>query len=238
MFNYRNKSKEFVTFNLVFSILVLIAAICMILVTGERTAFVSTIIGMGFSALLIAISEPRLRKPVTITAFAVIILALLLFVTQDWVKVRAYDFYTIILTYPQTNYGKLAIAGFNIGAEHPLTGAGLKGFRELCPKLTLGGEIDYCNLHPHNPYMEWFAETGAIGLLFFVIIVGYMIYICLKNFMSQNGVYRILPAFALACIITNFFPFMPTQSMFSNWSGILLWYSVSTAIASLNVLRY
>lgn len=223
-------------YNIIFSVFILISGISMIMLTGERTAFVSTIIGISFAAFLLSVSEQNIRKYVVLTAFIVAFITQFLFVTQDWVQIRANEFYLLISHYPQTNYGKLAMAGYLIGKEHFLVGVGLKGFRELCPSLTQGGESNYCNRHPHNPYMEWFAEAGIIGLLLFMSMVGYMLYLCVKQFMVQKNTMRLLPAFSLATIIANFFPFMPTQSIFSNWPAILLWYSVGITIASLNVL--
>ena len=58
-----------------------------------------------------------------------------------------------------------------------------------------------------------------------------------KNFIKHQAIERLLPAFALAGLVTNFFPFMPTQSIFSNWPAILLWYEISVAMASMNVLE-
>ncbi|NBX02500.1 MAG: O-antigen ligase domain-containing protein [Alphaproteobacteria bacterium] len=223
-------------FRIIFSAFVLMSGISMIMITGERTAFASTIIGISCSAILLSVSMPKIRKYVALIALLIAVGAQFLFVTQDWVRDRASGAYLIVSNYPQTNYGKLAIAGYLIGKEHFLVGAGLKGFRELCPSLIKEGKADYCNLHPHNPYMEWFASAGAIGLVLFMSMVGGIAYICVKQFMLQKGTMKLLPALSLATIIANFFPFMPTQSIFSNWPAILLWYSVSLAVASLNVL--
>lgn len=217
-------------------ILLLFAAISTIMLTGERTAFASTVIGLLLSALLLAFFEPGLGKKITVMSVILLAIAAFLLVTQSWVQSRAYDFYQTIVNYNQTPYSKLAVAGYLVGVDNYLVGAGLKGFRELCPLLAYNGASDYCNLHPHNPYVEWFAETGIIGGFLFILIVCIFLHKCLKHLIARTGNRRLTVAFALACIIMNFFPFMPTQSIFSNWPAILLWYSVSISIASLNLL--
>jgi len=217
------------------SVLLILSSIMVIMLSGERTAFFSTVIAISALTACLAVVEPTFRK---ILLFGIIILICgvsFMLATQPWVQVRANDFYYIISNFFESNYGQLFKAGYFIGGEHWITGAGPKGFRELCPDLITRHKVFYCNIHPHNPYLEWFSEAGAIGLMLFITMISCLIYICLKDFIKRRSIYRILPAFAFACIIGNFFPFMPTQSQFSNWPAILLWYSVSVAIASLNI---
>jgi len=208
-----------------------------ILLSGERTAFSSTIIAITATTSLFVLLESSLRKLILKCSVVVVLLIGIVFATQDWVQKRTIEFYGIVSNFSETDYWQLAKTGFLIGKEHLLVGAGLKSFYDLCPSFMRPDRIDFCNLHPHNLYIEWFAETGIIGILLFIVMVGALAYLCLKTLMLQRGINRLLPAFALACIIVNFFPFMPTQSAFSNWPAILLWYSVSAALASLNVLN-
>jgi O-antigen ligase len=215
----------------------LFTAIATIMITGERTAFASTVIGFFTAAILLALSEKKLRGLALGGMIIIILAAGFLFYTQGWVQDRAQQFYSTISSYPVTEYGQLAKAGILMGQDHLLTGAGLKGFRALCPDLLAAGKVTVCNLHPHNPYLEWFAETGIMGLLLFISLVLCLFITAIKNFIKQNGTERLLPALVLACLIINFFPFMPTQSIFSNWPTILLWYSVSVTLSALNVLK-
>ena len=215
----------------------LCTTIATIMLTGERTAFVSSMIAIFLSALMLALYEPRLRKKTTILLVIILTTTAFLIFTQEWVMLRAYEFYLTITNYKNSDYGKLAITGFLIGMSHPLTGAGLRSFRELCPTLNYSANTTYCNIHPHNPYMEWFAETGAVGLILFVLMICLLLYKCVTCFVKQNGHGRIISIFAFACIVTNFFPFMPTQSIFSNWPALMLWYSISVAMALLNVVE-
>jgi hypothetical protein len=217
-------------------IFLLIISIATILLTGERTAFASTMIALFAAAFLLAITERRLIKTIFMVIFIIIIESIFLLKTQSHVQGRSHQFFEVISNYLASEYGQLQKAGVLIGWEHLQTGAGLKGFRELCHKLFMDGVVTTENLHPHNLYIEWFAETGIMGLMLFISLFFCLFYKVTKDFFAHKGVNRLLPIFAIATMIVNFFPFMPTQSIFSNWPAIVLWYSVSVAMASLNLL--
>ena len=78
-------------------------------------------------------------------------------------------------------------------------------------------------------------ETGVIGLLLYVAMVGALIASAVRSFRASHGAAQLLPAFALGTVMVHFFPLMVTQSMFSNWPAIVLWYSLSVAFAALNL---
>ncbi len=219
------------------SFILLVAGIAVTLLSGERTAFLSTIIALAFLAVCLAIAEPHFRKTTLALFGGILVLSAALFYTQPWIQDRADDLYVKLSGYPSSNYGQLVKAGYLLGTEDWATGTGLKGFRALCPPLQEQHMVGHCNLHPHNPYVEWLAEAGVPGFLLFVALIGYMVAACVKPLKSERGIFRLLPAFALASLIANFFPFMPTQSFFSNWPGLVLWYCVSVSLASMNALR-
>jgi O-antigen ligase len=215
----------------------LVIVMTTIMLSGERTAFCSAFLSLLAAALCLAYFEPAFRKFCSITSLLLVVVVGYLLLTQPWVQVRAGEFYLTLQNFGASDYGQLYKAGYLLGMENPLTGTGLKGFRALCPELIAQGKIISCNLHPHNAYLEWFSEAGIVGLLLFLAMLYTMARLCVQTFKEQHGMYRLLPAFALACLISNFFPFMPTQSFFSNWPAILLWFCVSVSLASLNMLE-
>jgi O-antigen ligase len=232
-FASKNKNK----IAIISSILLLITAIVTILLAGERTAFASTMIALFSGSFILAICEKKLRKLLFAGISIIMLISIILFQTQDWVQVRAGKFYETIAEFPTTQYGQLVKGGFLVGKDNLKFGSGLKGFRGLCPNLLASEQVTTCNLHPHNLYIEWFAESGFIGVLLFTSLVCCLFIAAIKMMIKKKDIDRLLPTFAIMTLIVNFFPFMPTQSIFSNWPAILLFYSVSVAIAAMNVLN-
>lgn len=217
----------------VFTILLMVIGQTMILLSGERTAFVSSMIGLGCAIALLAVAERRMR--IAIPPLLILFSAILFFLikTQQSLLTRVLDMINTLSAFGESAYGKLLKAASIIGQEHWFNGAGLKGFRILCNPMN--DRDDFCNLHPHNTYLEWFSETGAIGLILYCAMVIILLAISLRYFFAARGIYRLPPAVAFGTVFINFFPFMITQSVFSNWPAILLWYSVSISFASMNL---
>jgi O-antigen ligase len=218
----------------------LLATEVVIMLSGERTAFVSSIIGLGAATFLLALAERRVRiaAPFMAGIFAAIIFFLIK--TQQWVYIRVMELINVLSAFGDSIYGRLFKAAYIIGSENWLHGAGLKGFRVLSEPLknTVGpfcSENEFCNLHPHNSYLEWFAETGAVGLLLYCAMIVFMLVAIVRYFRANKGVRLMLPSMALGIVFINFFPLMVTQSVFSNWPAILLWYSVGVGFACLNL---
>lgn len=225
---------------LIYAVL-LLAGEVIILLSGERTAFVSSMLGVFGGMLLLALTEKyvRIAAPIVATLMAAVLFFLIK--TQDWVMQRAVAFKDTIFGFTDSVYGKIFGSAYVIGKENWLHGTGLKGYRIVSHAMEdkenpycAGGE--FCNLHPHNIYLEWFSEAGFIGVLLFSSMVIILFITALRCFRQTSGIRRLLPASAFAVALINFFPLMVTQSIFSNWPAILLWYSVAVAFAGMNLV--
>ena len=223
--------------HIVATIIFLLANIATVMLSGERTAFFSCLLAMGIITAIIIYAEPALRmKSILATAIVLLITGGLL-ATQPVLQARVAWLQTNIENFKTSSYGTLDRIGIEMGLDHWTTGAGFKGFRELCPTYLAPGEPDQCNIHPHNPYVEWFAELGMPGLLLFLALITTLIFQALQAIKTNKGAGRVLAASVLAVLAMQFFPLMATQSFFSNWPALLLWYSISVAVAALNMLK-
>ena len=227
---------------MVFTIFLIIASEAIILLSGERTAFVSSMIGLFSMIFLLAMTERKMRIAVPFLIILFTALSFFMIKTQDWVLFRAVTFRDTVLTFGESVYGKLFKAANIIGTDNWLSGAGLKGFRILCEPIEYAqykfcNTYAYCNLHPHNTYLEWFSEAGGIGLLLYSTMVIILLVTSLRYFRANSGIYRLLPAVAFGTVFINFFPIMVTQSIFSNWPAILLWYCVAVSFSALNLCK-
>lgn len=208
-----------------------------ILLSGERTAFAVASISIFSAVGLLAISDKKLR-PICGALFVVGLVGVgLLLYTQIWLQERLQ--YTIVnlSDFKNSSYGQLFWVGYDLGKSHLLTGGGLKSFRELCLPYLESGVVNHCNLHPHNPYIEWFAGAGIVGLMLFCGMVIMLFRESFKFFGNSSAYQKIIPAMAVATCIMNFFPLAATQSFFSNWPAILLWFSIAVAFSAHNLLN-
>lgn len=223
--------------NSLIAMAIILLTIATIMLSGERTAFASTILGLFVGGVFLAILAKPYRKVIIGLFLIAIIESIILLKTQHFVQGRTHLFLYTISNYMASEYGQLQKAGILIGLDNLWTGAGLKGYREICEKMFVSGLVTTTNLHPHNLYVEWFAETGAVGLLLFIAMVSCLLKKSLVAFFTKSNEYKIIAAFSFAALVVNFFPFMPTQSIFSNWPAILLWYSVSLIMSGLSVIK-
>lgn len=210
----------------------LLMVIATIIFTGERAAFLTTALGCTVAAGLLIVTEKRLRLPILAMGLLFVVALVVLFETDSWVHTRGTEMFNVMRHYPQSEYGQLVQAALAIGQEHWLHGVGLRGFRDFCPELHAGVSV-FRGLHPHNAFAEWFAEAGLVGLLLFAGIVATLLREALRHLRGTQGVARLLPAVAVGVLVQHFFPLMGMQSFFSNWSALLLWYSLSLMFAAL-----
>lgn len=120
-----------------------------------------------------------------------------------------------------------------------LFGVGVKNYRELC----LRSDYDYLDkefgvkrncAHPHALYLQWAVETGVIGLILFVLLVGAWI----KAFFEHsNQSTRLVSIFALCAFLTTFWPIMGSMSFFNNYVGAVIWLSLSWSLSKTYQLR-
>ena len=77
-----------------------------------------------------------------------------------------------------------------------------------------------CSSHPHNIYFEILAETGLIGMMFFLyLVIRFIKYnkIAKLNFIKDNPEVLVLT-------FIFFWPLQSTGSLFSTWNGFFIRY--------------
>lgn len=214
----------------------LLFGVMAIILSGERAAFLTTLLGGGVAMLLLAHGDARWRKPCIIACVIGAIVAVTLYFTVSLVNLRAHQLVDGVRNYPTTAYGMLAREGLVIGSENPLTGVGLRNFRIVCPDVKLTGGT-FCGTHPHNVFVEWFSEAGVPGVLIFLGMLAVLCRTAWRNLRASDGAGRVMPAVALGVLVLHFFPVMGTQSYFTNWSALLVWYSIALAFGAMTVKR-
>ena len=216
---------------MVASAVLLVVVVATIMLTGERSAFVGTMLACAVAMGLLMLRDARLRIPGLAVAGLVVVAIVGLYSANDWVHVRGQQMVDVMTHYPDSDYGLLVRAAITVGGDHLAHGVGLRGFRDFCPDLDYRGLL-FRGIHPHNAFGEWFAEAGLPGLLLFVAMIGALLHsawVALRGAPRQEG---FIPAVALGVMAQHFFPVMGMQSFFSNWPALLLWYTLALIFAA------
>jgi len=203
-----------------------------VLLTGERSAFLMVSMATGVIAVLMAVREKRLRLALIIAALIVAVGLVALYETSSWVRLRADQGYESITNYQQSDYGALAISAYDIGTQHKLHGVGIRGYRGLTPDLYYTGGM-FRGLHPHNVFLEMFAEAGVPGLLMLVAMVAVLARNAAQQFKAAQGIQALLPAAAIGVLVQHFFPLVGMQSFFSNWAAVNLWFCLAIIFSAI-----
>ena len=119
-----------------------------------------------------------------------------------------------------SQWGAHYLTSIEIYKDSKLFGSGIKTFRKVCNKdeyssINSVKADSRCSSHPHNIYFEILAETGLIGMMFFLyLVIRFIKYnkIAKLNFIKDNPEVLVLT-------FIFFWPLQSTGSLFSTWNG-------------------
>jgi len=125
---------------------------------------------------------------------------------------------------------------FNMIQEHPFIGIGVNNFSIELPRYLsseLRGEWLYI---VHNQYLLVFAETGLIGLFFFLSIIAIVMQTCLRCIKHNDPLISPLSTGILSGIIALSI-FMTVELSISRLTVQLFWIMASIVMASERLIR-
>ncbi len=104
----------------------------------------------------------------------------------------------------------------NMFIHNPIVGIGPNNFRKLCSEENYGiYEERGCSTHPHHIFSQILAETGIIGIFFYLITLIYIIVKLIKQLFSPNLNFNILLIYSFYFLILM--PLLPSGNIFNNW---------------------
>ena len=125
-------------------------------------------------------------------------------------------------------------SGMQQGLVTPVKGIGPSGTRKTCKFLDpkkpewLPGKNN-CGNHPHNFYVQLFAETGIIGLVIGMIMFGAIIFSCFKARILDPNCPMCSTAFVVPFAL--FFPLQQFGSFYGQWGNLFTWFAIGFAVA-------
>ncbi|WP_431065148.1 O-antigen ligase family protein [Methylotuvimicrobium sp.] len=211
--------------------LLAIALLVSVLITGERIAFLS----LALSVVIFFASLKNLRRGLFIPIALGITLGSAALSLSPSIKSRMIDDTIFQLaSFSDSHYGMIFSNAASMIEDYPLTGVGLKNYRQVCRQegyRWFKNDPANCGLHPHNPYLEWAAESGIPGLLLFIVLMALMIVRMIKahrNITVDNYPFALG---ALLSLIPFLWPLMSSMSLFTNWNAIMFWYALAFAFS-------
>ena len=111
------------------------------------------------------------------------------------------------------------LAAIDLGKKNFLVGTGFKNFRNVCDNQKY-----QCSTHPHNIFLEIFSSLGIIGIILFYTLFIFYYFLFLKNY---NNKISFLYFFY---VIFVFMFVLPTGSILNNYYAILVFYQLMCLI--------
>ena len=216
----------------IFSGMVGLLSIGVSALTGERTNFLVRACG-GILASIVW--KPKFLM-ISILIFIEVLAVLALFFARPDLSSRfSTEFLKEIpILNFDTGYWGAWRGGIQQGLLDPIKGVGPSGTRNSCANLDtnlpewLPGK-NYCGNHPHNFYIQLFAEVGTIGLLLGCIMFGSIITTCyrarLENFNCPMAATAFVVPFGL------FFPIQQFGSFYGQWGNLFTWFAIAFAVS-------
>ncbi|WP_372071566.1 O-antigen ligase family protein [Tistrella mobilis] len=211
-----------------------------IFLSGERSAFL--LAGLGLLIMALIVPVPGLRRFMRYGLLIAIVGAVVAYILSPASFDRQIGSTLGTLSrLSTTSYGLLWQSGVEVGELSPVVGAGGKNFRDVCPEIRspnirLRGTdyseyLEFCSTHPHNAYIEFFAEHGVIGLVIFLALVGGFVAAFLPQRMDPVAVGAGLG------ILLILWPAVPHGSFFNNWNGVVFWSLVGLMVSRVALPR-
>ncbi len=200
--------------------------------TGERTNFLILACGSVLAGL---VWKPKLKLYLALILVQLLTVISVFLVRPD----LGYNFTNafvkqIPIMNTDTGYWGAWRGGIQQGLMTPIKGIGPSGTRNTCSYLDsshtswLPGENNCAN-HPHNFYIQLFAEVGIIGLILGSIMFISIAVSCFKirktNFNCPMASTAFIIPFGL------FFPIQQFGSFYGQWGNLFTWFAIALALS-------
>ena len=219
------------------------AASLITVLSGERTSLALLIL----SIILMFFTCKRIKKLIFSVLTIVTVFLILIIFNSEKTKERMFD-QTInqlglksesdrFVIFSKTYEGHYILA-LKMFKQKPIFGHGPKSFRKFCSEPENYINEVACTTHPHNILMQFLAETGLIGSLFYISIFFYITFnllkIAIKNiFYKENNQKDYLTLIYIFYFI-NLFPIAPSGNFFNNWLSSIYYLPLGYMLYLLN----
>ncbi|MEC8210056.1 MAG: O-antigen ligase family protein [Pseudomonadota bacterium] len=215
-----------------FMALTSLITIVLSVLTGERINFLIRACGGMLAGL---VWRPRLHRLLFLVLIEVAAVAAMFFFVDGLQSRFVTEVVAAFPTSASSDYYRVMGAGLAAFHEAPVLGVGPAAYRDLCPEL-VGNLVEFrCDNHPHNFYVQFLAETGSIGFLAGVLMIGSIL--CQTLLIGIRERQNVVTATAFIIPLGLFFPIASMGDFFGQWNNIFLWSAVALSLAACNIGR-
>ncbi len=225
--------------NIIFNFLLFLIPLT-ILITGERSNFIKSL--LIFSFIIIFINQQKLiLKKKNLTVLVLISFLSLIYLNPN-IYSKQTEFFKRVIDINKTESESIEGNNFfnrfqnikyfvhydvslKIFKEYPLFGVANKNFRHEChnekyfdEKIKLSNLR--CNTHPHQIHFELLSEHGIIGYIFFFFMMFTGLKKIYHNYIVTKNIFYLS---SLLYLIIFLIPLLPSGSFFSTYNGTLFW---------------
>ncbi len=86
--------------------------------------------------------------------------------------------------------------------------------------------ISGCNTHPHNYLIQFLAETGVVGFLFYISLICFCLYRLILIIFDKNSKNKIPEYLMLVSILLSLFPLLPSGNFFNNMTSFNIFWNL------------
>jgi O-antigen ligase len=204
---------------------------------GQRMGTIFTGLGLLTAAAFI----PKFRKPALLAAaIAVAVLLLTPLISPATHAKLVGETSQNLGHFALSPYGELYTRATVMGLASPLHGWGYNGFRAFCPlpMFTKGIpalglaptslQLAACNLHPHNFYLQAFADAGFPGLALFCLMMATWLATLARGLFRAADPLRIG---VFACVVTFAWPLASTDEFPALYMSGWLFFALGLGLA-------
>jgi O-antigen ligase len=209
-----------------------VIAFAAVLLSGDRMALLLALAAIVLFSIFAARGHKTLL--LALPAIAVVLAGLLYFNPTIYHR-QVETTETIVSKVGESVYGIIWKTGLDIARDHPAFGVGVRNYQTAClderygPLLVGPNEFKRCQGHPHNIYIQWLAETGAVGLVLYGAFAVLALMAVIRAAPAHRG--DLLFGALAICLALRLWPIATTTSFYSSWSTAPLFLILGWALS-------